>query len=170
MKAAVQVLFFLFVFSQAGCDPGAGWPLRSNENDSRLLAAYASYSAAKVDIMPLSGCVSAGPAQDVPQIKVYVGVVGSFGCQIKWPGVFRFELYEYVPRTAAGRGRRIMIWPDVDLTEAAENNSYWRDYLRAYEFNLDFEPQPHRNYVLEVTFRCPRGRRLSDDFVFKSAE
>jgi len=77
------------------------------------------------------------------------------------PGVFRFELYERVVRSAEPKGRRIVIWPDIDLTGAAENNEYWRDFLRAYEFNLPFEAQIKQCYILQVTYLSPSGKRLS---------
>ena len=75
-----------------------------------------------------------------------VSLLDPFDCQIKSPGVFRFELYEYVQRSAEPKGQRVIIWPDIDLTECSENNNHWRDFLRAYEFNLDFGPQRNQCY------------------------
>ncbi|MBL7215401.1 MAG: hypothetical protein ISS71_06960 [Phycisphaerae bacterium] len=51
------------------------------------------------------------------------------------------------------RGKRLIIWPDIDLTIPGKNNQYWKDYLRSYEFYLPlgFSPQPNQNYLLEVT-------------------
>jgi hypothetical protein len=91
-------------------------------------------------------------------------LLDSFGCQVKSAGVFRFELYERVERSAEPKGRRVVIWPDIDLIDAAANNENWRDFLRAYEFNLDFDLQGSQNYVLQVTCLCPGGKRLSAEF------
>jgi hypothetical protein len=74
-----------------------------------------------------------------------------------------------VPRSSQPKGKRIFIWPDIDLTEVAMNNGRWRDFLRAYEFEMDlnFRPAPDNTFVLEVTFTTPAGKRLSDTFQLK---
>ncbi|MGD8786858.1 MAG: hypothetical protein PVJ60_05500, partial [Phycisphaerales bacterium] len=60
--------------------------------------------------------------------------------------------------------------PDVDLTDPAKNNEYWRDFLRAYEVNLPFESTGNQSYILEVTSLCPNGRRLSSEFILRHTE
>ena len=77
------------------------------------------------------------------------------------------QLYVYVQRSAEPKGKRAIIWPDIDLTSAAKNNEHWRDFLRAYQFNLPCELQKGQDYILEVTCRCPSGRRLSDEFTVR---
>lgn len=169
---AVVSQIFLLVFVGAGCEsvPAAGEQPSETGNGFGELAIYTDYVPVKVDIMPLSEFVCAGDGE-TSKIKVYVSLLDSFGCQIKSPGVFRFELYEKVQRSAEPKGGRIGIWPDVDLSSALENNGHWRDFLRAYEFNLDFEPQSNRNYIiLQVTFMCPGGERLSDELGLKYTE
>jgi hypothetical protein len=83
---------------------------------------------------------------------------------MKSPGVFRFELYEKVPRSAEPKGKRISKWPDIDLTDAVENNARWRDYLRAYEFTLPLESETGQSHILQATCLCPNGKRLSAEF------
>ena len=56
---------------------------------------------------------------------------------------------------------------DFDLSEPAANNRNWRDFLRAYEFNLPFEPPPDRSYILEVTCLTPNGKRLAAECPLK---
>jgi len=173
MKAAgtvVQICFFVLLLVESGCEPGPVGPALPTDSDSNLVSAYTAYAPEESDIMPLTEFIRVGGAERASQIRVYVGLLDSFDCQIKTPGVFRFELYEYVQRSAEPKGRRIIIWPDVDLTGAAENNIYWRDYFRAYEFNLDFGPERNRSYILQATCLCPTGRRLSDDYVLTYAE
>ena len=172
MRAAaviLQVFFFIFLLVEAGCEQPPTPPEIPAEagNDFSRLSIYTRYAPVKIDIVPLTEFISRGDARDVSQIKLYVGLLDSFGSQIKSPGVFRFELYEKVQRSAEPKGRRLVIWPDIDLTDPVKNNEYWRDFLRAYEFNLPFELGGNQSYVLQVTYLCQSGRRLSTEFDLK---
>jgi len=165
-----QIFLFLLLLVGAGCEPTAAELPAPTGSDPNLLSAYTAYTPVKIDIMPLTEFVTTDDALDASKLKVYVSLLDSFDSQIKSPGVFRFELYEYVQRSAEAKGRRIDIWPDIDLTECSENNNHWRDFLRAYEFNLDFGPQRNQTCILRVTCLCPSGKRPSADFALKSAE
>jgi len=165
--AIVRFFFFVLLLLEAGCEQGPVEPPSPTDSTYNLLSAYTPYTAAKINIMPLTEFIHISGVEQASKIKVYVSLFDSFDCQIKSPGSFRFELYEYVQRSPEPKGRRISMWPDFDLTGSAENNSYWRDYLRAYEFNLDFKPQINQSYILQVTYLCANGKRLSDDFVLK---
>ena len=164
LKIAVVVVFaVLTVICSTGCEPdGSAGPISLEGADYALGA----YQAAEVRIVGLTEImpVSAGPWQS--KLKIYADLVDGFGCRVKSAGVFRFELYEFVPRSSEPKGKRILIWPDIDLTDAAENNSYWRDFLRAYQFELplNFDPRPDESFVLEVTFTTAHGNRLSGTF------
>jgi hypothetical protein len=155
---AVIVQMFLLLLCGAGCEPAA-----SSENNNGL-SRLAEYGPVKVDIMPLTEFTHAGNGKI---IKAYVSLLDAFDCQIKTPAVFRFELYDRVPRSAEPKGKRILIWPDINLNDAAKNNGYWRDFLRAYEFNLPFEQENSKSYILQITSLCPDGRRLSAEFTLK---
>ena len=120
---------------------------------------YIYYAPARIDILPLTEFTLSGEDQ-APKIKVYVSLLDPFGSQIKAPAVFRFELYQKVLRSADPKGKRIVIWPDVDLTAPAKNNQHWRDFLRAYEFELAFELPNSHGYILQATCLCPNGKRL----------
>ncbi len=174
MKAvagAVPILFFLF-FTVAGCEspqPTAESASRS-DSASREVSVYAGYTPVKVDILPLTELVGGSEEVKASAIKVYVSLLDAFDCQTKSPAVFRFELYKKVQRSAEPKGKRITIWPDIDLTEPGENNKYWRDFLRAYEFILDFEPTGKPSYILQVTCLCPEGKRLSAEFALEEAK
>ena len=170
MKAVVNLplaLFSILLLAGAGCEPEHTQPVMPDDPDSRLLFTYSQYAPVKIDIMPLTEFVPSANADGNLHIKVLLGVFDSFDSQIKSPSTFRFELYEYLPRSAESKGRRIIIWPDADLIDAAENNKFWRDFLRAYEFNLPFKPQKNQTYVLQATALCPGGKRLSSDFVLE---
>ena len=170
-----QIFFLVLLLVEAGCGPATTESPPPGDNSSNLLSTYTAYAPVKIDIMPLTEFIGAGEPEEGPRINVYVSLLDSFGCQKKSPGVFRFELYEHLERSAEAKGRRITIWPDIDLTDAVENNNHWRDFLRAYEFNLGFEPQNNQSYVLQATCLCPprgvppgtSGRRLSAEFILK---
>ena len=146
-----------------GCEFG----LKKTSPGSEETDPLVSYSPTRVDIMPLTEFTSANGQEQASLLTVYVSLLDAFDCQIKAPGKFRFELFEHKKRTATPKGKRLAKWSDIDLTDAATNNTYWQDYLRAYKFVLDFEPQPDRVYVLQVTCHYPDGRRLTADIVLK---
>ncbi len=151
-----------------GCEQMPGLPefTTGTDNDFKRLSVYSHFAPAKISIMPLTEFINpAGTRQ--ANMNLYVSLLDSFGSQIKSPGVFRFELYQRVQRSAEPKGKRIIIWPDIDLTDPVENDEYWRDFLRAYEFNLPFESAVNKSYILQVTCLCPTGRRLSDEFAIK---
>ncbi len=178
MKEAASIMLVsicLLFLAGTGCGPTQSpqlqvKPIPRAQNDSNELAIYSLYVPVRISIMPLTEIVSDGPAEKNAKIKAFVSLTDSFGCQQKTPGVFRFELYEHIQRAAESKGRRIAIWPDIDLTDPDENNKFWRDFLRAYEFNMDFELAAGQNYILQATCLCPNGKRLWADFVLKYAK
>lgn len=133
------------------------------------LSFYTRYAPTKIDIMPLTEFVSTGGTQQY-NINIYVGLLDQFGSQIKSPGKFRFELYEHIPRSAERKGKRVIIWPDIDLTDPVTNNDYWLDFLRAYQFSLPCEPQVKQDYILQLTCLCPNGKRLSSEFTLRNTK
>ncbi len=141
----------------------------NNDNDIDKLSRYTNYAPVKIDIMPLTEFVSPGDNQQ-SKINIYVSLIDQFGSQIKSPGMFRFELYEYMQRSSEPKGKRAVIWPDFDLTEPAINNDYWRDFLRAYEFSLPCEQTSSQEYILQVTCLCPNGKRLSSEFPLRQTK
>ncbi|NIP53838.1 MAG: hypothetical protein GWN67_16645 [Phycisphaerae bacterium] len=169
LSVTLSILFFMLLFVESGCEPSQvgnrknGQPLKP-VNDCNEFSFYAPYTPVKIDIIPLTEFIGVNDAGERPTIRAYVSLLDSFGYQIKAPGIFRFELYEKVPRSADPKGKRISIWPDVNLNDVVENNLYWRDFLRAYEFNLPSESESDQNYILEATCISPNGKRLSADF------
>jgi len=165
---AVRLLAPALLLMNAGCEsrvsvsPAAVSP----KSDLDKVSAYLRYAPARIDIMPLTELVPAAGAQGA-RISLCVSLLDAFGFQIKSPAVFRFELYEYVQRSAEPKGKRAVIWADVDLTDPVSNNEYWRDFLRAYEFNLPFEQAANEDFILQVTCLCPSGSRLSAELMLK---
>jgi hypothetical protein len=130
-------------------------------------AVTASYGPARIEILPLTELTDAPGGQQGTQLTIYVSLLDAFGSQIKTPGTLRFELYEYIQRSAQTKGQRIAIWPDIDATAPSENQKYWRDFLRAYEFTLAGQAPKGATYVLQVTCMVPGGKRLTSDFILK---
>ena len=166
-KAGVvlQVSVMCVLMVGGGCEPAEQGSAKADS--SKIASLYGNYAAVQLAIMPLTETVCPDEGQAGARVRAYVSLLDSAGWQQRGPGVFRFELYEYIRRSAEPKGKRVIIWPDIDLTDAAENNKYWRDYLRAYEFNLDLQVQCDKSYILEATCLSPNGRRLSDKFALK---
>ena len=128
-----------------------------------------AFAPVKIGILPLTELSGPSGANPEARLSIFVSLLDAFGSQIKAPGVLRFELYEYVPRSAQAKGQRLTLWPEVDLTGPVQNNRYWRDFLRAYEFVLDARASRDRTYILEVTCTCPDVRRLSAEYILKNS-
>ena len=156
------------VLTNAGCQPESSSqnPNTENEDGPPATTPCTRYAPVKIDIAPLTKFVPADSTHR-PRIKLYVSLLNQFGSQIISPGRFRFELYEHVQRSADSKGKRLAMWPKLDLldlTDPSTNNEYWRDFLRAYEFTLPLDEVADESRILEVTFFCPTGKRISSEF------
>ena len=171
----VFIFFFIVLLVETGCERPQIGPKRNDTlpqtvSDCNEAFAYISYSPVKIDIIPLTEYTAGTGSGEAPKIEVYVSLLDSYGSQIKSPGIFRFELYERAARSAEPKGKRIILWPDFDLTNVTENDNHWRDFLRAYEFSLPFESQTSQNYILQATCICPNGKRLSTEFTLSQTK
>jgi len=103
------------------------------------------------------------------QIAAYIDVFDQFDSRIKAAAVWQFELYESVPRSADARGERLFIWPNIELTEAAKNDSLWQEYLHCYKFDLDFDIDldSSKTYILQAVCFTADERRLTDTIELK---
>jgi len=169
LAGLLQVFLFIFFFFNAGCEQptSPSIPPAKIDKDFNSLSVCILYAPLKIDILPLTELINVGGAQE-SEINIYISLLDAFGSQIKSPGIFRFELYDYVLRSAEPKGKRVLIWPDVDLNEPVQNNEYWQDFLRAYEFNLPFDQAQSQNYILQATCLCPNGRRISSEFTLRN--
>ncbi len=111
----------------------------------------------------LTEIVAAAGVGEETVLSIYVDIFDAYDSHMKAPVTFRFELYEFAARSSESRGRRLIIWPDIDLTDGAVNNRYWHDYLRTYNFELPmkFRPAPETTFTLEATCTTQEGKRLS---------
>jgi hypothetical protein len=150
-------------------------PVQTAEATSQAVAQQpvavpSGFGPAKVSILPLTEIRgAAGIGQDAT-LTVYMAMLDAFGCPIKAPCTLRFEIYEYVRRSAQPKGQRLRIWPDIDLTNPTVNNESWRDFLRAYEFRLDVRANRDQTYILEATCLGPDGKRLSGQCAIRAAQ
>jgi len=103
------------------------------------------------------------------QITAYIDILDQFNSRMKTAGIWRFELYAKVPRSADPMGDRVWVWPDFELTLAEINNNYWQDYLRCYKFelNLNAEAESGKSYILQAICFTADGRRLTDTIELK---
>ncbi len=149
-----------------GCEPETS---RYSTVPGRELDILSSYTASSVSIMGLTEIVVDEENSNRAKLRVYVDVLDSAGARIKAPGTFRFELYQFVPRSAKPMGKRLKLWDDIRLLDLTENNANWRDFLRAYQFDLGFEFGPSRpaGYVVQVMFTTISGKRLYDNYHLK---
>jgi hypothetical protein len=128
----------------------------------------ANFGPARIDILPITSIVPASASDSDAVINAYICLVDAFDTQIKSPVVFRFELFQYLKRSADPKGKRLIVWPDIDLTDPALNNNAWQDFLRAYLFTLPLQKSSADNCILHVTVICPSGKRLTADFIVRT--
>jgi hypothetical protein len=169
VRIALLVLVAVGIFA-AGCDE----PVRTAAptRSGRSLDALSSFAASNIGVMGLTEIVKDADRPGKAKLKAYIDLLDQSGVRIKNPGTFRLELYEFVPRSSDPTGKRLAVWPDINLEDAQENNRYWRDFLRTYQFelNMAFAPQSNTSYVLQVTFSTPLGKRLSGNYQIKYSE
>jgi hypothetical protein len=167
MKAAkFAVIAAVIAITATGCeipensaDPNAT-PARFGQGTAPVACVFLPE---RIRMIGLTEIVPDADLGDEAVLSIYVDIFDAWDSHIKAPARFRFELYEYVPRSSDSRGNRLEIWPDIDLTDPAVNNSYWHDHLRSYIFNLqmNFRPAPETTYILEATCSTAQGKRLS---------
>ena len=165
-RSAGLLVVLLGLVVSAGCEQ----EIRTSSTPSgRKLDILSAYTASSVSIMGLTEIVPDAENSNKAKLRVYVDVLDSEGIRIKAPGVFRFELYQFVPRSSNPMGKRLKLWEDIKLLGQAENNARWRDFLRAYQFDLDLEFGSVRSsdYVVQVMFTTTSGKRLYNNYHLK---
>lgn len=97
------------------------------------------------------------------QITAYLDMLDQFSAPIKAASVWKFELYQYAPRTPDSKGSRLYFWPDINLSEAKVNSGYWQDFLRCYKFELNLESElAGGTYILQAECFTAEGKHLTD--------
>lgn len=169
LHAAVTAGLVLGACLGGGCGPGpSAQTARPVPTPSAV--SVAAFTPARIAIAPWTEIRDETNGGGRRKIRTFIRLTDAYGSDIKAPGTFRFELYERLPRSVEARGKRLVLWPDYDLTEAEQNNAYWRDFLRAYEFALDLETAQGGPCILEATFIPAEGRRLTAQYVLSGAK
>lgn len=127
-----------------------------------------AYQPARVNFLPLSEIITSQTSGEPGKITAYVNLTDAAGATIKSPGTFRFELYEYNQELAESKGKRLAIWAEQDLTGFSDNTAAWRDFLRAYQFDLAFDLPADKTYVIAVTYTSSGGKRLYNQMVLSA--
>jgi len=110
-------------------------------------------SIERIHISALTEFVTDPAGPDEVRLKVLLELFDVFGSSVPMPCVLRFELYEFYPLSSDPRGKRLVIWPEKDLSDAEKADEHWKALLRGYEFYLplDFMPGQGKKYILEAT-------------------
>jgi hypothetical protein len=159
--------FVLALAFYAGCStqpPSAG----SSPASFRDSTPCTHYGPVRIDVLPITSITPTSASDSDSAITAYVCLLDAFDSQIKAPVVFRFELFQHVQRSADPKGKRLIVWPDIDLTDPAVNNNLWQDFFRAYLFSLPLQKASAENCILHVTCGCPSGKRLNADFIVRT--
>jgi hypothetical protein len=162
-----KLFFVLALAFYAGCStqpPGAN----SSPAIFHDSTPYSRFGPARIDILPITSIAPASASDRDSTITAYVCLLDTFDSQIKAPVVFRFELFQHLQRSADPKGKRLIVWPDIDLTDPAANNNLWQDFFRAYLFSLPLQKSSAENCILHVTCFCPSGKRLNADFIVRT--
>ena len=162
---SAKLLFISALAFYAGCggsNSGPVFPISFTQPDGR-------FGPARIDILPITTLTAASDSSRNTTINVYVSLLDSFDSQIKAPATLRFELFQQQQRSTDPKGKRLFIWPDIDLTDPAVNNSHWQDFLRAYQFSLPLQQRTSESCILQATCLSPSGKRLSANFLLRPA-
>ena len=162
------VSIILIAMLLTACEPIVSKSPNLAACDPELFDIQNQYLAQDIDILPLTDFEHASGEENQTKLNIFCALLDGFGCQIKSPGTFRFELFEFVPRSSQPKGKRIAFWHDIDLVDSAQNDAYWKDHMRSYNFDFKFSPDPGKAYLLQVTCICPRGVRLTTTEVIKN--
>jgi hypothetical protein len=162
-----KLFFVLAIAFYAGCStrpPGAdSTPALFHDSTP-----CSRFGPARIDVLPITSIAPASAADRDATIDAYVCLIDAFDSQIKAPVIFRFELFQRLQRSADPKGKRLIVWPDIDLTDPAVNSNLWQDFLRAYLFSLPLQKTSAENCILHVTVICPLGKRLTADFIVRT--
>jgi hypothetical protein len=153
--------FFFFVFLYTGCVSSP--PPVVNFDQSG-----ACFKPAAVKFGGLTEILKDPQTKQPKTLRVFIELRDQFDSRLKTPFTVRLELYKYASHSSNPKGEHLKTWPDLVLVDAAVNNLYWRDYLRAYEFLLELDSSIPAGEPLLAAAACwgPDWPRLEATYVF----
>jgi hypothetical protein len=123
----------------------------------------AQYGPQELTLLGLSK-IQPATGEQPAKFKFFVAVLDQYNTPLRYPGVIRFELYTRLLKSPISKGRQICVWPEIDIRDSEVNSRYFRDYLRAYEFELEAkQPVAPDTYVVLITYTLPDGRRIVNE-------
>ncbi|MCD4830989.1 MAG: hypothetical protein K8R02_04160 [Anaerohalosphaeraceae bacterium] len=160
MRYFLTITILTAVDFLCGCQEAT---LVDTNNIDTIAQSQCIFTAEKIKLTQLTEFV------ETWKIVAYIDVLDGFGSRIKTSGIWRFELYDYTPRSAEPKGGRLYLWEDIALTDAEMNNNNWQDFMRSYKFTLemDTEQATGKTYILSVTCLTAQGKRLVDSVHIK---
>ena len=90
----------IIILAAGGCDS-----VRTTQEPQEEAERIPYYEPTKIKIAPLTE-FAPGQYEDSLRLKVYIDVLDGFDSRMKTPAVFRFEAYEYQPRSGEEKGKR----------------------------------------------------------------
>jgi len=157
---SVSSVFSMVLLPLAGCEAERPAPSPPVRNPVAEVEQFQEYYPTRAAFLPLTEITPADQPGKTDTIVAYITLADSAASAVKAPATFRFEIFQFKPLSLDPRGKRLYIWDDINLTAFNDNNRYWRDYLRAYEFTLAYDCDAATKYVLEATCLHPSGTRL----------
>ena len=119
LSGVISVVVILFI---CGCQPERQkrpvGPTAAGVNGN--IDVYQAYRPVRAVFLPLTEIKAAEQPHLNETITAFVALVDSEGSAVKWPGVFRFELYEYLSRSTEKKGKRLHIWEDNYILEVID--------------------------------------------------
>ena len=131
-----------------------------------------AFAPVRIQIIALSDITASNASLNEARVSAYVDLLDAYDSQLKAPGSFRFELYEYIQRSSDPKGTGLINWPGINLNHPETNDEYWQNDLRAYQFDLevDYYPSGVQTFVLVAIFTTPEGKRLTDEHILQFHE
>jgi hypothetical protein len=152
------------LFLSAGCNNMQTVKQKISQAEDVNLSVYKAFEPVKLDIIPLTKI--SGSDKGGNSIELYINLLDASGESVKSPVVLRFELYEYIERSARAKGRRIFIWEDIDITKFSVNIRFWRGHLSTYKFTLPLGKDiPKGKYILHCSCVTSSGNRANGDYI-----
>ena len=128
------------VVEQASATEPSVAPVAEDTAKTAIASGPVTFAPVKIGILPLtelSGPSGAGPGA---KLGVFVTMLDAFGCQMKAPGRPAVRTLRVCPAFRPIEGKAMALWPQIDLTGPAENNRYWRDFLRPTSSSWTLRP------------------------------
>jgi hypothetical protein len=162
MRLLLPLLAVPVLLALCGC---GGMPFARSEEDQKM------FGPASIRLHPTFTQVKDWTGDNKPDgIEAVLELQDQFGEPTRAGGAVRFELYTFVPNDPERKGKRLAVW-STRLDVRDEQIAHWNPAIRAYSFQLGFEPiRTDHAYVLTAQFDLKNGRMFDQLIVEPSAK